>query len=134
MGLEDGLVRSLEGEGPRLILCHRGSPDPLAYWRLRGWPENEFFPFTRTRREDHYRRYAVVVLLVTAADDAAWAYKKWPEAHRPEDPEQAICLDNWLHETWRGHPHYYRIGNQGLDWPAKARQAREIWYELSRGF
>jgi hypothetical protein len=132
MGLEDGLVRSLESEGPRLILCHRGSLDPLAFWRLRGWPEDEFFQFTRTHREDHYQRYAAVVHLVTAADDAAWAYKKWPEAHRPEEPEQAIRLDNWLHEAWRGHPHYYRIGNQGLDWPAKARQAREILDDLFR--
>jgi len=76
MGLEDGLVRSLESQGPRLILCHRGSLDPLAFWRSREWPENEFFPFTRTRREDHYQRYAAVVHLVTAANDAAWAYKK----------------------------------------------------------
>jgi predicted ATPase len=132
MGLEDGLVRSLESEGPRLILCHRGSLDPLAFWRLRGWPENEFFQFTRTCRQDHYQRYAAVVHLVTAADDAAWAYKKWPEAHRPEEPEQAICLDNLLHEAWRGHPHYCRIANQGLDWPAKARQAREILDALFR--
>jgi tRNA (Thr-GGU) A37 N-methylase len=132
MGLEDGLKRALGPADSRFIVCHRGSLDALAFWLERGWPEEEFFAFTGTTRKDHYRRYAAVIHLVTSADGVPQAYTRWPHAHRPEEPEEAIWLDNWLHEAWRGHPHYYRIGNQGLDWPAKARRVREILEDLFR--
>ena len=36
MALEDGLDRALGSAGPRLIICHRGSLDPLAFWLQRG--------------------------------------------------------------------------------------------------
>jgi hypothetical protein len=35
--------------------------------------------------------------MVTASAVAAWGNKKRPEAHRPEEPEQATHLDSWLH-------------------------------------
>jgi hypothetical protein len=43
-----------------------------------------------------------------------------------------LTLFDLMHEAWRGHPRYYRIGNQGLDWPAKSRHAREILDEVLR--
>ena len=98
LSLEDGLNRALGPDDPRLILCHRGTLDPLAYWLDRGWPEDEFFAFTETRRQDLYRRYTAVIHLVTAADGAAWAYKKWPEAHRPKSQRMPFALtgcSNW---------------------------------------
>jgi len=125
-GLEEALVRSLDPFDPRLILCHRGTLDPLAYWLDRGWPEDEFFMFTGTKCEDHYQRYKAVIHLVTAADGAEEHYTRWPEAHRPEQIEDAIRLDTLLHQVWRDHPHYYRIDNQGRDWAAKSREARGI--------
>ncbi len=126
LSLEDGLNRALGPDDPRLILCHRGTLDPLAYWLDRGWPEDEFFAFTETQRQDLYRRYTAVIHLVTAADGAARAYKKWPEAHRPEEPADAIRIDRLLQQAWGGHPHYFRIDNEAQDWPAKSRAAREI--------
>jgi len=128
MGLEDALRCALSDGPPRLVLCHRGSLDPLAYWLDRGWPEDEFFTFTGTKREDHYRRYTAVIHLVTAADGAVAHYARWPEAHRPEQVEDAIRLDGLLHQVWRGHPHYYRLGNEGRDLAAKSQAARRILF------
>ena len=125
LSLEDGLHRALGPDDPRLILCHRGTLDPLAYWLDRGWPEDEFFAFTETQRQDLYRRYTAAIHLVTAADGAAWAYKKWPEAHRPEEPADAIRIDRLLQQAWGGHRNYYRIDNEGRDWQAKSGAARE---------
>lgn len=126
VGLEDGMLRALEPAGPRLILCHRGSLDPLAFWRLRGWPGAEFYAYTGMSREEHYRRYAAVIHLVTAADGVPREYTRWPQAHRPEEPQEAVQLDRWLEEAWGGHPAYYRLDNLGMDWPAKSRKAQEI--------
>lgn len=125
-GLEDALARSLDHSDPRFILCHRGTLDPLAYWLDRGWPEDEFFTFTGTKREDHYRRYSAVIQLVTAADGAEEHYARWPEAHRPERFEDAIRLDALLHQVWRDHPRYFRLDNKGRDWAAKSEEARVI--------
>ncbi|MBN1454374.1 MAG: AAA family ATPase [Anaerolineales bacterium] len=126
MALEDGLKRALEMEDRRLILCHRGSLDPLAYWLDRGWPEDEFYTYTEMCREDLYRRYAAVIHLVTAADGAPDYYKRWPDAHRPETLEQAIRLDRLLEQAWSGHPRYFRLDNDGHNWLAKSSEAKRI--------
>jgi hypothetical protein len=126
MALEDGLGRGLGPDGPHLTLCHRGSLDPLAYWLDRGWPEDEFFALTGTTLDEHYRRYTAVIHLVTAADGAPEAYKRWPEAHRPEQPADAIRLDRWLQQVWAGHPGYVRIDNDGKDWAEKSGEARKV--------
>ena len=126
MAMEDGLARALEPYGRRIILCHRGSLDPLAYWLDLGWPEEEFFKFTGTTRAGHYQRYTAVIHLVTAADGAEHAYKRWPDSHRHETIEDAARLDRLLQHIWSQHPHYYRIDNIGKDWPAKSHQAQDI--------
>ena len=126
MSLESGLDRALGPTDPRPIICHRGSLDPLAFWLQRGWPEEDFFEFTETCLEDHYQRYAAVIHLVTAADGVPWEYTRWPEAHRPEEAEEAIRLDWWLGQAWRSHPSYFRLDNQGRDWPEKSREARIV--------
>ena len=126
MELEDEANRVLGPGDGRALVCHRGSLDPLAFWRQRGWPQDEFFDFTATSRPDHYARYAGVIHLVTAADGAPDAYTRWPDAHRPETPEESIALDRWLAEAWGGHPAYYRIDNAGRGWAAKSAAAREV--------
>jgi hypothetical protein len=126
MALEDGLDRAFVHNQIRLILCHRGSLDPLAYWLDRGWAEEEFFAFTGTRLEEHYRRYAAVIHMVTSADGATPCYARWPEAHRPEEVEDAVRLDRLLHRIWSGHPGYHRLDNAGRDWAAKSLAARRI--------
>lgn len=126
IGLEDALDRALGPADARPILCHRGSLDPLAFWLQRGWSEEEFFAFTGLTRAEHYRRYDAVIHLVTAADGVPREYTRWPQAHRPEEPDEAIQLDRWLEEAWGGHPRYTRLDNAGRDWAAKSREARAI--------
>lgn len=125
MGLEEGLQTALAKARPRAILCHRGTLDPLAYWLQRGWSEDEFFVFTQTARETLLGRYAAVIHLVTAADGAAEHYARYPAAHRPETPAQAIELDRLLQHAWQEHPHYYRFDNAGQDWMAKSAAVRQ---------
>ena len=126
IGLEEALKRTLGPADPRPVICHRGSLDPLAFWLQRGWGQDEFFAFTGLSRTEHYRRYAGVIHLVTAAEGVPRAYTRWPHAHRPEEPEEAVQLDRWLEEAWSGHPHYTRLDNVGRDWAAKSREARAI--------
>jgi len=126
MGLEDAVDRALGPADARPIICHRGSLDPLAFWRQRGWPEAEFFDFTGTTRDQHYGRYAAVIHLVTAAEGAPWAYSQWPAAHRPEEAEDAIRLDRWLGQAWGDHPQYIRLDNDKRDWAAKSGAARDV--------
>lgn len=126
MSLEDGLARALDSTDLRAIICHRGSLDPLAFWLQRGWSEDDFFEFTETNRDEHYRRYTAVIHLVTAADGAPQQYTRWPEAHRPEEADEAIRLDRWLQQAWSGHSKYFRIDNEDRDWPAKSKAARKI--------
>jgi hypothetical protein len=130
MGLEDALGHALGSSDPRPIICHRGSLDPLAFWRQRGWSETEFFTFTGTCLKDHYCRYLAVIHLVTSADGVPWEYTRWPAAHRPEAVEEAISLDRWLQQAWCGHPSYFRLDNQGRDWSAKSKDARAILTDL----
>jgi|YNPBryunderm2012_1023409.scaffolds.fasta_scaffold32218_1 hypothetical protein len=103
MALEDALRRALCDGPPRLALCQRGSLDPLAYWLARGWAE-EFFACTATTRQEYYARYAVVIHLVTAAEGALRAYRRYPAAHRGETPEEAVHLNHLLRRVWGGHP------------------------------
>ncbi len=130
MALEDGLNRAFSNGEHRVILCHRGSLDPLAYWLDRGWPEEEFFSYTGTCLNKHYRRYMAVIHLVTTADGAEQHYTRWPEAHRPEEPQDAVRLDRLLHQVWRGHPRYHLLDNEGRGWAAKSRAARSLLTEL----
>lgn len=124
--LEDAVRRTLEPDAPRCILCHRGSLDPLAYWLDRGWPEADFFTFTGATRAEHYRRYAAIIHLVTAADGAEAHYRRWPAAHRPETATEALTLDRLLEDVWSAHPHYHRIDNASRDWTAKFTAAQSL--------
>jgi predicted ATPase len=126
MALEDGLAQALGDSDKSMILCHRGSLDPLAYWLDRGWTREAFFAFTGTSLDQHYRRYRAVIQMVTAADGAEEHYLRWPDAHRPETVADAVRIDQRLHEVWRDHPAYIRIDNQGRDWATKSSVARAI--------
>ena len=131
MALEDGLQRALTDPADTVILCHRGSLDPLAYWLDRGWEEEAFFAYSGTSREEHYQRYTAVLHLVTAADGAEEHYTRWPEAHRPETIQDAVRLDRLLNRVWRDHTKYFKVDNQGRNWAQKSELARHIISSLS---
>jgi len=110
----------------QVLLCHRGTLDPLAYWLRNEWNEQEFFAFIGMRREEHFQRYDGVIHLQTAAIGAEAFYKRWPDAHRPETLEQAAETDRLCTHAWAGHPRYTLIGNTFCDWHDKAQAAHEL--------
>ena len=108
----------------QVLLCHRGTLDPLAYWLRNGWDEAEFFALTELTRNEHLRRYEAVIHLETAAIGADAHYQRWPEAYRPETAEQVARVHRLCPAAWYGHPQYLSIENLGLGWEEKARVAR----------
>jgi predicted ATPase len=123
LAMQVGLQASITSQEDRLVLCHRGSLDPLAYWLENGWDMEEFFTYTKTSFGSHYTGYTAVINLETAARGAPEAYRRWPDAHRSESPEKAIQLDERLHQVWSNHPHYHRLVNDGCSWKEKSDRA-----------
>jgi hypothetical protein len=110
----------------QVLLCHRGTLDPLAYWLRNGWEESEFFACTETSRDEHFRRYFGVIHLQTAAIGAEAHYHRWPHACRPETLAQAAEADRLCAQAWSGHPRYILIENAGRDWPDKVQIACDL--------
>jgi predicted ATPase len=123
--MELALDKSL-ADDDKIIICHRGTLDPLAYWINNGWVEDEFYNYTNTDSKLHYNRYTAVIHLVTAADGAEQFYKRWPESYRSESTEKAIALDKLLIDVWKEHANYYLIDNHDRGWQKKCRDAKEI--------
>ena len=112
------LDRTFDNE---IIICHRGTLDPLAYWLKNSWARNEFFEFTKTDLKTHYQRYNAVIHLQTVASNSPKNYKRYPHAHRGETPEQANILDKLLYEIWCKHPNFHFI-ESNKDWYVKKKQ------------
>ncbi len=108
-GMEEALCRALRGTGRHVIVSHRGTLDPCAFWRSFGNSRASFFEMTGTGIEDHYRRYDFVLHMESAAVRLPQAYSRYPDAHRPESIEQAALLDRYLQELWSGHPRYVKL-------------------------
>ncbi len=114
-GMEDAVATCFPD---KIILCHRGTLDPIAYWLNAGRPETDFYTLTNTSQQQHYDRYTAVIHLQTAAVNAQSAYQYYPNAHRGEPPDKAARLDELLYEVWRDHPRYHFI-KSSPDWEEK---------------
>ncbi len=116
-------------EPGKIILCHRGSLDPLAYWLNNSWNEDEFYGYINSSKEKLYTSYHAVIHLETAAVNAKANYKSYPDAHRHESAEQAAKIDSLLVKAWNGHPNYFFI-ESCPDWEIK----RAKFYNVIRAF
>lgn len=124
--MEEALDKCLDDE---LIICDRGTLDPLAYWEANNWNTNEFFSITQTNLQEHYNRYSTVVHLQTTAINAIEFYKHYPDAHRGATSEQASNIDYLLKKIWEKHPNYYFIENNAAGWHEKRDKTLEIIYK-----
>jgi predicted ATPase len=106
VGLECGMEAAIASSPPHLLLFHRGTLDPCAFWQFFGNSRESFFEMTGTTLEDHYRRYHAVLHLQSAAVNSPETYVRYPQEHRPETIEEAARLDGLLGELWSGHPRY----------------------------
>lgn len=77
----------------QVLICHRGTLDPLAYWLTAGWPEAEFYNHVGFDRDELLGRYLAVIHVSTAALGAEQYYRCWPDAHRNESLQQAARID-----------------------------------------
>jgi len=121
--IENAIDKSVEPG--KIILCHRGTLDPLAYWLNNGWSANDFFSFTQSTLKEHFYRYHAIIHLQTASVNALADYRLYPDAHRHENPKQAEQLDSLLTDTWAEHPNYFFI-ESNVDWEIK----RNVFYKL----
>lgn len=129
IALEAGVARGggCGGDGPdRVLICDRGTLDSLAYWRLCGWSDQEFFNLTRMDLEAHGVRYDGVIHLQTSAIGAEGHYAHGAEAGRIESSGQAAEIDRQCGQVWAGHPRYVLVENAGRDWAAKSQAARDV--------
>jgi len=106
---EDALKRTMVGRRKQVLLTHRGTLDPCAFWESFGHLRESFFEMTRSTLQGHYRRYDLVLHLESAAVRLPEAYLRYPLAHRPESAADAARLDELLVELWSNHPRYIRI-------------------------
>jgi hypothetical protein len=111
------------GKATDVLLCHRGSLDPLAFWLRKGWSEDDFFARTATSRQRHYDRYHAVIHLESTAIGASEVYKASPRA---EPIEQAKLLDLLCERAWGGHPHYGKVQNSSGIWAEKKEKALNL--------
>lgn len=105
--MENAIDKCFDPE--KIIMCHRGTLDPLSYWLYHSWDVNDFFSFTQTGFMEHINRYYAVIHLQTAAVNAVNDYRFIPDAHRHENPVQAEQLDTLSTSVWKEHPNYYFI-------------------------
>jgi hypothetical protein len=121
MALEEACAAIAPGK--LILLCHRGTLDPLAYWLRNGWDENEFFTLSGMSRAEHLSRYTGVVHLQTAALGAADYYRRAPFDRRTETMAEAAELDQLCAHAWSAHPRFAFIDNSESGWREKARSA-----------
>lgn len=133
IALEDACAQAAPCEA--VLLCHRGSLDPLAYWLAAGWNEKDFFDCVGFSRDALLQRYAGIIHLQTAALDAEDHYLGWPDAHRRETPAEARTIDGLCRRAWNGHHRQTFIENHGRNWAGKShvlRQTLSCWLSDSQ--
>jgi len=86
-----------------LGLCDRGTLDGLAYW-----PDahSAFFEQLNTSFEKEYSKYEAVIHLNTPTLQGGYNHQN---PVRTESAEEAVIIDQKIHEVWKNHPHYTRI-------------------------
>lgn len=109
----------------RIAVCDRGTLDSLAYWRLLGEREADFYGWTGLDRGGHLANYHAVIHLETTAIGAESHYARC-DHRRPESLEEAVLIDRTCLDVWGDHPRYHFIGNGPGGWSAKSSAAREV--------
>ncbi|EKU98204.1 hypothetical protein Lepto7375DRAFT_7466 [Leptolyngbya sp. PCC 7375] len=113
-----------------ILICHRGTLDPLAYWLRNGWDENDFFAYTQMSLHEHHERYSGIIHLQSVAIGAEEHYLSWPNAHRTETIEQAKQTDYLCQHAWNKHPHYLLVDNTKRNWLEKSKIVKRLLIDL----
>lgn len=108
----------------QVLVCDRGTVDSLAYWRLLGAEDGEFFARTGLSPETQLAQYSGAVHFRTAALGAEENYCRIEEqGARAESPEEAIRVDAACERVWSRHPRFEIVENGDGGWAEKSRAA-----------
>jgi len=124
LAMEDAIAAAARPE--QIVVCDRGTVDSLAYWRLNGWLQNEFFTETGLTHSEHLARYDAVIHLQTTAIGASTHYSRHGDVERSEELPLAARIDSLIAEAWAGHPRYHLVRNVRGGWRPKSETARRI--------
>jgi hypothetical protein len=86
-----------------LALCDRGTLDGKAYWP--GNPD-DYAKSLVTSETKEYAKYVAVIHLSSPSLQNGYNYTN---PLRIESPEEAMAIDEKIHEVWKNHPNYNRI-------------------------
>ncbi|MBK24577.1 MAG: hypothetical protein CME70_11335 [Halobacteriovorax sp.] len=89
-----------------LGLCDRGSLDGLAYWK---GSEDQFWKTFNTNLESEYSRYKAVIHLRSPSAQNGYNHEN---PIRIESAEEAMLIDNRIHDIWKNHPSYIMVSSQ----------------------
>ncbi|MCS6838264.1 MAG: hypothetical protein NZ480_05395, partial [Bdellovibrionaceae bacterium] len=99
--------------------------DGLAYWPL---SEEEFFGELHTDWDTELNRYHWVIQLDSACQ---YGYDS-SNPIRSESPEEALKINQRLHQIWSRHPRYFRIPSH-FQFIKKIRFAEFLIHQILRG-
>ncbi len=91
----------------RILLCDRGTIDGVAYWPD---GQSEYFAHLGTTLEQEISRYDAVVFFESAAVGGISIEGGNPI--RTETIEEAIALNQRLHNVWSQHPKFFYIQHE----------------------
>ncbi len=104
-------------EGHSVVaLCDRGTVDGAAYWP---GGADDFWQELKTTKAAEYARYAAVIHLRTPALEQGY---NGQNPLRTESAQQAMMIDQRIHEIWSGHPQLTVISSAD-DFLVKANRA-----------
>lgn len=83
-----------------LGLCDRGTLDGLAYWP---GTEGDFYATLKTDKQAELKKYAAIIHLSSPSIDMGYNFQN---PIRTETPEQAVMIDQKIHDVWKDHSHY----------------------------
>lgn len=118
----------------QVLICDRSVVDSLAYWRLLGGSEDEFFERIGLSRDEVYARYTGAIHLRTAALGAHEFYVRIRAGARMETQEEAAEIDFMCGQVWRAHPGYQLVDNGSEGWKEKIDNANRALKALVLGF
>ncbi len=104
-------------------LCDRGSLDGMAYW------PGEEIGFCRalgTSVEKEYAKYHAVIHLSSPSLKSGYNHQN---PFRIESAEEALIIDEQIHEVWKNHPNYHRIKSTD-DFGEKLHRASSLIYQF----
>ena len=107
----------------QILVCDRSTVDSLAYWRLLGGEDEEFYERTGLNQRNHLNEYLGVLHLQTAAIGAVDHYLQITDGARVETAEEAARVDDYCLRVWDSHPRRLLVENLKGDWSAKTQTA-----------